>query len=389
MVKLTDYFTSSKDKPELTPDGKPVLNPDGKPKVQFSEKDPEHVKLLQQAINEFGKGKKGFSSVEVNGKMDDEATQTAWLKFKQEQFAEGTVRSGYMRDFFRKELSERVPQDELDRINGMKSQKDKDKALDTALDKIITADIEESNAGRPKGKEPWDAKNYPKDYPPQKHLDMVLHRLGLEDEFKGVPPQDVVASARFQSAVMEDKLHGDRVKQDENGKPEHVKGWIDTRVNFGALKEVDDSIAAQNQLRDLSNGFDALAKGDRGTGVAAIQKIVGVKPTGIFDENTKKYVIAWQKKLSEEQLKQGKGPLDADGIPGPDTFKAAMSQKPNIFAEAKQAFINENPELAKTLAVVDSHREEMKQMRDAHAAAGEQSGAGAAPAARQTQKRSR
>jgi peptidoglycan hydrolase-like protein with peptidoglycan-binding domain len=251
------------------------------------------------------------------------------LPHKQEQFNEGTIRAGYMRDM------------------------------------CGVTDAQMTAAGV------TDLKAFPTTNPPQELLDKVLNRLGLEDEFKGMQPKDVVASPRFQSAVMEDKLHGDRLLRDKDGnpiekegRPVHVKGWIDDRVNNGALEEMDKSIAAQKQLRELSNGFDALAIGDRGTGVAVLQTAIGVEPTGIFDETTKKAVIAWQENLSEEQLKQGRGALDADGVIGLQTIKAALAQKPPTdFAAAKHAFITENPDRASTLEVADAHRLELAQMR--------------------------
>jgi hypothetical protein len=71
----------------------------------FDAKNPADIKLLQEKINEFNALNKPTQgepapAIETTGKLDP-ATKAAWIKFKKETFADGTLNAGYLKERFK------------------------------------------------------------------------------------------------------------------------------------------------------------------------------------------------------------------------------------------------------------------------------------------------
>jgi peptidoglycan hydrolase-like protein with peptidoglycan-binding domain len=276
-----------------------------------------HIQALQAALNMFdGLGAKPRAPLELTGKMDD-ATRAAWKAFKSEEFTDGQLSIGYMKD-----------RGWID-----------DAWLDAnKIDK--------------------DPRNFDRNNPRAAMVALAREKLGI--------PAD--------AALTEDAF-GQAVKKEKRAH------WIDDRLNAGALKSLDESVARRTtekaEMKTMTGGYAALAEGDFGTGAATLQAFLnsekggshGLKEDGLFGDRTKNALQKYQHSVSARREAEGLPPIEADGVMGPATF-AEMKKDGFSFADTEEALLKKDPQLMQKLEVLDRNRDALKNISQAHTNAG-------------------
>lgn len=190
---------------------------EAKPKP-FDPANEQDVVLLQAQLNRYnalsGRTDAANPPLKLTGKMDA-ATKEAWLTFKKDTFADGSLNTGYLTDTLKFSRDELV-------------------ALGVSKDALPEA-----------GKPPKNPAAYDRDKPPAALVKAVQKKLGVEQTGK----MDKATLA----AVQADKR----------------ERWIDGRTNAGALEMLKKTVRSLEAARDTPNPGVSQAAGNDGENPAA------------------------------------------------------------------------------------------------------------------------
>ena len=161
--------------------------------------------------------------------------------------------------------------------------------------------------------------------------------------------------------------------KDKGGQEIKIDDFIRERskeISAGGGAAIKRSLEAG--VQEISGGFKSLARGDFGSGVAALQEFLAsdkggkhaLTVDGQFGANTKNALIAYQREASKRNEAAGFPPIEADGMLGTQTLEA-MRRDGFDLAALKNELTQKHPKLMKTMETLDSNREELRAIRQA------------------------
>ncbi|MDE3017139.1 MAG: hypothetical protein KGI29_09530 [Pseudomonadota bacterium] len=166
-------------------------------KKGFDPANKDDVKVLQGKLNEFNALRNSTQEpLDITGEMD-KATRAAWLEFKKETFADGSLSIGYLKDKKGLNFSEK----ELE-------------ALGVSPDAL--------------GDKPKNPESYDRNEPPKELITAVQKKLGVEQTGK--------LNEDTRAAIKDHKR----------------KNWIDGRINAGALNRLDEEIKSLKAAKEVN-----------------------------------------------------------------------------------------------------------------------------------------
>lgn len=236
--------------------------------MDFDPTKSDDVKKLQGLLNKFNSlSGHPVKPLPASGQMDP-ATQSAWLAFKREEFADGQISLGYLKDRLGEE-----------------------KFASLGLDP--------------------DPRKFNRDAPPPQAVEALREHLGI-------PADAAYGSKAFSEAVKKDKR-------------EHwIDGRTNKGALQDLEKKTESRQQDRVELTELTAGAKALGKGDAGTGVALLQAFLASEKggghtlavDGVFDDKTKAALIDYQQQVNVQRKREGGQRIDTDGVLGMESFVA-------------------------------------------------------------------